>query len=283
MSGSTARVLVGYDGSLPAGAAIEGCGHLLPAAHAQVAHLWTPPFASEQLRRRLWRGTGEVDAFVAAMEHEGRRESDRIAAMGVTLARAAGWTAEPLTERCYGGEGFVLTDMARKVGADLLVLGSRGLGGSRAVLGSVSDMAVHYATQPVLIAPYPLLAADAGALVQGPVMVAWDGSAGAGEALDTAARWWPRRHILLTAVDHDVDPPARSDVERMTVLQIKGGRGGPAAVADALAGAAREHAAAVIVLGSRGRSAVREITLGSVAMSTLHRAQRMVMIVHSGS
>jgi nucleotide-binding universal stress UspA family protein len=35
----------------------------------------------------------------------------------------------------------------------------------------------------------------------------------------------------------------------------------------------------VIVVGSRGRSARREILLGSVAMATLHRAHRPVLVV----
>jgi nucleotide-binding universal stress UspA family protein len=44
-------------------------------------------------------------------------------------------------------------------------------------------------------------------------------------------------------------------------------------------GLGQRSQAAVLVLGSRGRSAVREMVLGSVAMSTLHRAHRLVMIV----
>jgi nucleotide-binding universal stress UspA family protein len=35
----------------------------------------------------------------------------------------------------------------------------------------------------------------------------------------------------------------------------------------------------VIVAGSRGRSAARELLLGSVAMAILHRAQRPVLVV----
>jgi nucleotide-binding universal stress UspA family protein len=215
---------------------------LLPAAHAQIVHLWTPPFASDQLRRRLWKGTRQVDAYVAAVEREGRRESDRIAAMGVALAHAAGWTAEPLTVRCYGGDGFELTEVARKVDADVLLVGSRGLGGARAVLGSVSDMAVHYATQPILVAPYPLLASDENALAQGPILVAWDGSAGAATALRTTVRLWPQRRILLTSVDHDIDPPALPGKPQMKVLRVDSRHeGSPAAIADALAAAAREQ------------------------------------------
>jgi nucleotide-binding universal stress UspA family protein len=272
--------LIGHDGSLASGAAIEDCARLLPAAHALVVHLWTPPFASEQLRRRLWKGTSQVNAFVEAVEREGQREADRIAGMGVALAQAAGWTAEPLTVRCYGGEGLQLTELARKVDADLLLVGSRGLGGARAVLGSVSDMAVHYATQPVLVAPYPLLAADNDALAQGPVLVAWDGSAGAQTALEAAVRLWPPRRFILTSVDHHPDPPTLAGLPGMTVLRVTSRHEGSApAVADALSAAACDHGAAVMVLGSRGRSAVREIMLGSVAMSTLHRAHRVVMVV----
>lgn len=280
MGGSAVRVLIGYDGSLASGAAIGECARLLPAAHAMVAHLWTPPFASEQLHRRLWKGTRQVDAFVEAVEREGQREAERIAGMGVALAQAAGWTAEPLVARCYGGEGLRLTELARKVDAELLLIGSRGLGGTRAVLGSVSDMAVHYATQPVLVAPYPLLAADDDALSQGSVLVAWDGSAGARTALNTAVRLWPRRQFVLASVDHHADPPALPGETEMTVLRVASRHEGSSpAVADALASAARDHGAAVMVLGSRGRSAIREIMLGSVAMSTLHRAHRLVVVV----
>ncbi|GIM87201.1 hypothetical protein Sar04_39370 [Salinispora arenicola] len=111
--------------------------------------------------------------------------------------------------------------------------------------------------------------------------MAWDGSAGATTALGTAVRLWPQRHILLTSVDHNINPPILPGKPQITVLRVDSRHeGSPAAVADALATAACEHGAAAIVLGSRGRSAVREITLGSVAMSTLHRAHRIVMVVH---
>ena len=71
MGGSAVRVLLGYDGSLAAGAAIGECARLFPAAHVLVAHLWTPPFASEQLRRRL--GTSDVP-FTERSRLEGRAD-----------------------------------------------------------------------------------------------------------------------------------------------------------------------------------------------------------------
>jgi nucleotide-binding universal stress UspA family protein len=278
---STTRVLAGYDGSLAAGAAIEACAMLIPAAHAWIGHVWTPPFADQQLRHRLWRGTGCVDEFVAAVEREGRYEADRIAAMGAMLARAAGWTAEPFVIRGSGGEGFLLTEMTRTANADLLLLGARGLQGAKAVLGSASDMAVHYATRPVIVMPYPMLAAERAEVLDGPVLVGWDGSPGADAAVQTAARLLPGRRLVLAAVDVDAGPPALpAGTAEPSVLRLtRKHEHSSAAVADALISAARENAAAVVVVGSRGRSAAKEILLGSVAMRTLHRAHRLVMVV----
>jgi nucleotide-binding universal stress UspA family protein len=54
---------------------------------------------------------------------------------------------------------------------------------------------------------------------------------------------------------------------------------GPRAVAEALAGFAAEREAALVVTGSRGRSAWRKIMLGSVAVSVLRQAQRPVLTV----
>lgn len=279
------RVLVGYDGSPAANAAIDAAAQLFPQARALVAHLWTPPFASTSLRQRLWSGTRHVNEFVETVEREGEREAERMATMGVILARAAGWDAEPLVVRSYGGEGLQLTELAEKVDADLVLVGSRGLGGARAVLGSVSDMVVHYTPRPVLVVPHPLLIAEYGALANGPVLVGFDGSAGAQTALASAVALFPTRSLLQVTVDDgqiadDVaNPPKRAGVAvtRLHVPSRHGARG--RGVAGALAGCARDRTAALLVVGSRGRSAVEEILLGSVAMATLHHAYRPVLVV----
>ncbi|GIF23368.1 nucleotide-binding universal stress UspA family protein/effector-binding domain-containing protein [Actinoplanes tereljensis] len=273
------QVIVGYDGSVAAGAAIEVAAALVPQAHARIAYLWVPPFADETLRRRLWHGTRRVDDFVAAVEREGAAESMRVATMGVALARAAGWEAEPLVERGYGGEGMQLAELAEKLEPDLLVLGSRGLGGAHALLGSVSDMAVHYAPRPVLVVPHPLLLNERASLTAGPVLVGWDGSPGAQRALAVAEELFGRRRLVLAAV-HDGAPeqPAPEGYEALTAEELAGHPSGRA-VADALARLATEHKAAAVVVGSRGRSAIREILLGSVAMATLHHTARPVLVV----
>jgi nucleotide-binding universal stress UspA family protein len=278
------RVLIGYDGSPAASAAINVGADLFPRARAWVAHVWTPPFASAALRQRLWRGTRHVNEFVEAVEREGEREAERTAAMGVTLARAAGWDAEPLVKRTYSGEGLELADLAEKIDVDLVLVGSRGLGGARAVLGSVSDMAVHYTPRPVLVVPHPLLTAEYAALTAGPVLVGYDGSAGAQTALATAARLFPTRSLLVATVadgetpEDTTETPSTADVAT-TRLQLRSQHGPHArAVASTLAACARDRSAAILAVGSRGRSAAQEIVLGSVAMAALHHAYRPVLV-----
>ncbi|WP_405107732.1 universal stress protein [Micromonospora sp. NBC_01405] len=281
------RVVVGYDGSPAASAAIEAGALLFPGARVWIAHLWTPPFASAELRRRLWTGTRNINAFVDAVEKEGSREADRLASMGVMLARAAGWDAEPLVRRSYGGEGVQLAELADEKQVDVLLLGSRGLGGARAVLGSVSDMAVHYSPRPVLVVPHPLLTDEHAALAEGPVLVGWDSSAGAEAAFGTTRRLFPARDLVLVSVDshshsdaEETPGVAEAGEQSATTVHVRGGVGTPGqAVADALAAVAADRGASLLVVGSRGRSAVRKILLGSAAMSTLHRAHRPVMVV----
>jgi nucleotide-binding universal stress UspA family protein len=275
------RVIVGFDGSPSASAAINIGALLLPHAHAWITHLWTPPFADDGLRHRLWRGRHHLDQFIQAVEREGEWRAGRIADIGSTLARAAGWQAEPLLRRVEGGEGLELAQLIQQIAPDLALVGARGLGGVQAVLGSVSDMAVHYSPKPVLVAPHPLLSTDDAAIAAGPVVVGWDGSPGAHTALTATERLLPDRALLLASVDHDTTIDATASLPPGRVAQwIDTGHGTPArAVADALIAFARDHKAALLVVGSRGRSAVHEIVLGSVAMAVLHHAHRPVLVV----
>jgi nucleotide-binding universal stress UspA family protein len=176
------RVLAGYDGSPDAENAIEIGARLLPDAAVHVVHLWAPPFASAELCRRLVRDATSVDELTRLLEREGAAETERVAAGGVALARAAGWRAEPLARRSHGGEGLELARLAEELRPAAVVVGSRGLSGARAVLGSVSDMVVHYSPVPVVVVPHPLLAEERQAAAAGPVVVGHDGSDGARDA-----------------------------------------------------------------------------------------------------
>ncbi|MEZ5131539.1 MAG: universal stress protein [Mycobacterium sp.] len=283
----TVRAVLGYDGSPAAAGAIEAGAQLFPGAHAWITYLWVPPFASEQIRRRLWAQARNIDDLIAAEDREGEREARRITAMGVTLAGAAGWDATPLLERTYAAEGTAIAQTAERVDADLVIVAARGLGGAASVLGSVSDMVVHYCSRPVLVVPQPLLSEEYDALLDGPIVVGWDGSESAGAALQTAERLFPDRRIVAVSVDEATKVPAQPDADsngRLVHVHIDRGRGRQArGTATAIVAAADEQRAAAVVVGSRGRSAVREIILGSVAMGVLHESHRPVMVVPNRS
>jgi len=117
-------------------------------------------------------------------------------------------------------------------------------------------------------------------LAAGPVLIGWDGSAAARLAVETAETMFPDRvKILAVVTDEAVRPPATP--HEFVRLPARGGHLTPGrTVAEALAGAADRRPAAVVVVGSRGRTAPREILLGSVAMATLHHAHRPVLVAH---
>ena len=271
------RVLVGYDGSPSAVNAIEAAARLLPSASAIVVHLWEPPFGSPELRRRLAGRAGDLEALGNLLEEEGRAEAQRMARNGVALARAAGWQAEELVHRAYGGDGYQVARLAEQHAVDVVVVGSRGLGRMEALLGTVSDQVVHMSPVPVLVVPHPLTTKEWAAADAGPVLVATDGSPGAQRAAAAAAQLLPARKLVLLAVE---DGGGAGELPKGTVTVPSSGRRGSArATADTLTEAAAQRGAGVLVVGSRGRSSSRELLLGSVARAVLHCAHCPVLVV----
>ncbi|MGR0218718.1 universal stress protein [Agromyces sp. ZXT2-6] len=273
------RILFGYDASRSAMDAAETAARLIPGASATVVHLWDPPFASPELRQRLADRAQTVDRLVDLIEQEGRAEAERVAGQGATLVRAAGWDAEQLVERSFN-EGYQLARLAEQSGFDLVVLGSRGLSGARAVLGSTSDIMVHVSRVPVLVIPFPLTTSERAAAASGPVLIAFDGSPAAELAAEAAARLFTDRTLVRVTVESSNESETIGGNDQETVrIPLHGRPGSARAVAVALGEYASEHGAAAIVVGSRGRSASRELLLGSVAKAVLHHAHRPVLVV----
>jgi nucleotide-binding universal stress UspA family protein len=138
-----ARVVVGIDGSDTAERALEWAlqeGRLHDAT-VEVVHAWAFPY-----------GAGERFAAVAfdstPLEDAARRTLDA----AVESADTTGLPAPVMRTLTIGSAAASILQAAE--GADLVVVGSRGLGGFKGlVLGSVSYHIVHHATCPVVVLP----------------------------------------------------------------------------------------------------------------------------------
>ena len=175
--GDRPKVLVGYDGSSDAANALTIGGRLPPGA-AHVVHVRAPPFASADLRRRLLRSAASLDQFAALLEREG-------------AAMPRGGRRNWLAHRGYGAAGFELARLADELRPAAVVVGSRGLGGAQAVLGSVSNMVAHYSPAPVTDRAAPSPRRGAPSRRSGSGRGRYDESDGARRALAAAAPLFP--------------------------------------------------------------------------------------------
>jgi nucleotide-binding universal stress UspA family protein len=145
-------LLIAYDGSLDAKAAIQHAGELMPGTAVTVLTIWEP-FTTMLARtpetlRPLARmdEAGDIDRQEADAAEESSKE-------GVELARAAGLDATSLTTSLHGSTADTIIQQADRLNVDAIVVGSRGLTGVQRLLGSVSFSVVQNADRTVLIVP----------------------------------------------------------------------------------------------------------------------------------
>ncbi len=211
---------------------------------------------------------------------------DRMREAGATrleeIAKELGAPPETAREVRIGGAEEVIATAAEELEAELVAVGSRGLGSVAAlVLGSVSRSLAIRGPCPTLIVP-----ASASPVGDGPIMCAVDAGDGARAALAKAAEVAERLglQLLLVTVEAD-DAPSSAGVERLvdeagrgTRQRIALLRGEPAG---AIVEAAEAHGADMIVVGSRGRGALAASVLGSVSASVAGRASCPVLVVRA--
>jgi nucleotide-binding universal stress UspA family protein len=305
------RVLVAYDGSSGADAAAVTAGRLFPAADGRVVTIVDLPPGVAQVRAlgaRLDAETLErgVDRLVRRMMEAG----GEVAARGVTVAESAGLTLEPHIVPQEGSRWRTIVAAAEAIDADVIVCGSRGRGGvARSLLGSTSTGVLHHATRPVLVVP------AAPAAVDGPVLIAYDGSDGAQAAVAAAGQLLRERPAVVarvgySAIRHTLSgralagapvgdlreisadyerafaEAAAAEVEEGVALARQFGLDAAGEAVEsssgawrALAAAAHERRAAVIVTGSRGRGGVAATVLGSVSSGLVHNAETPTLVV----
>jgi nucleotide-binding universal stress UspA family protein len=140
-------IVVGTDGSEPANAAVALAIELARNFGA-VVHLVHVVKASPSGIPVTQVGSSIVVRGDAEMTREVQD------AAHATLVKAAATAKDTKVEMhvACGSPADVLTELASKVGADLIVVGSKGMQGSRRLIGSIPNSVAHEAMCSVLIA-----------------------------------------------------------------------------------------------------------------------------------
>jgi nucleotide-binding universal stress UspA family protein len=151
-------ILIAYDGSDDARAAVESAAKLFPGASVTVLTVWEP-FVEVVARSSV--GYGMVPSIPDSdeVDQASTKAADRTAAEGVELAAKLGLQAEPLTFAQTSTTARAILAEADKLGASAIVMGSRGLTGVKSMLlGSVSHEVIQHADRTVVVVPSPHVA-----------------------------------------------------------------------------------------------------------------------------
>jgi nucleotide-binding universal stress UspA family protein len=139
-----------YDGSDAAKRAISIAGRLLDPQPALVLHFWESWVAEAPALAALSRA---VEGMAVELDEVADKQSSQVTDDGIELAEQSGFDASGLSERALGPGWMVMRDAADQHACAAIVVGSRGLTGVSAALGSVSNGLVHNSRRPVLVVP----------------------------------------------------------------------------------------------------------------------------------
>lgn len=144
MPSDGAVIVVGYDGSRASDAALDlALARAAGGGKLFVVHAYEAPAD--------YMGAPYYEVMLDAAAQHARTLIERLQADG----RLAGVDWEP--EVIAGPAARSLADVARVRDADEIVLGTRGVGRVRALLGSVAHELLHLADRPVTVIPERML------------------------------------------------------------------------------------------------------------------------------
>jgi nucleotide-binding universal stress UspA family protein len=299
MDGGGMRLLVATDGSDPAGLAVDLVANVAwpPGTEILVAE-------AVEMGAALFGGPWSALAMVPTdqIEADVRAEADKTVDDVRTRLVRPGLKVEAAVLR--GRPASAIAERARDMGADLVVVGSRGHGTIESMLlGSVSAEVVDRASTPVLVAR--------GRRIER-IVLAWDGSSCASRAAelvctwpifadsrvrvvsvaDVEIPWWtgfaeagtpellPMYADAASASGKQHDALAREMAARLQTagLTAEPDRRTGDAATEILA-AANASKADLIVMGTHGWTGLRRLILGSVARNVLQHASCSVLVV----
>jgi nucleotide-binding universal stress UspA family protein len=152
-------ILICYDGSTDADAAVDAVAALMPGRPATLLTVWEP-FVDVVTRF----GPG-LELWPAAMDHQQMDAAAEDAATerashGVERATGAGLDAQAVVKPRDATIAETIIKEAQDASADVIVIGTRGLTGVKSMmLGSVSHAVLQHADRPVMIVPSEQVAA----------------------------------------------------------------------------------------------------------------------------
>ena len=220
---------------------------------------------------------------------------------------AAGWNCTSLIRTGHPAREIVRT--AKKLGADLVVVGSHGLGGiKRFLLGSVSDQVLAYACCSVLIVK-PLMPLTSAEPVQTApllrILLAYDGSGPARDSVEfcaglpldasTAVTILTVLPLLklyrqdikqrLSWVWKEKKKLAEKSLEQLsrevtwTTPLVSSELREAADVSQEILQVAEQSQSSLVVMGHKGKGAIEKFLLGSVTTRIAHHAPCSVLAV----
>ena len=152
-------IVISYDGSADAAAAIDQVARLVPGAETTVLTVWEPFQLALTRTGGLGMGIGGAYPDNGEIDQASEEAAHARAAEGAQRAMAAGLAAQARTAVREDGIATAILSVADELDADAIVLGTRGLTGIRSMLlGSVSHAVVQHADRPVIVVPSPDIA-----------------------------------------------------------------------------------------------------------------------------
>jgi nucleotide-binding universal stress UspA family protein len=150
-------LLIGFDGSDGAVAAVRAAAPLLAARRALVVTVWEPALNDPLTWSSDLPGGTMIDPDTAdVLDDQEKTRAQRIADAGVALLTELGFEAEPVIVADSGNVAETLVELAKQRSASGILIGSRGHGAfKRLFLGSTGEGLLRHARCPLIVVPAP--------------------------------------------------------------------------------------------------------------------------------